>query len=178
MTRNEVFVAIAALLQASLMKIVEFVALPVLHRPDLLLTLAVVVGWSSHPWAAAWSGFALGLIDDLIGGRALGVRAVSLGLAAAVSSSLKRLIRPDAALSKMVAASISATVADLLSFAALRGRGSGVTGTYFIRWIWPATVVWAVVLVLPADWVTRRLAQGLGRLWPAPDETRRRERTV
>lgn len=166
MTRAEISIAVAALVLTPAFKVVEFVALPVLYRPDFLLVLAVAVGWHSDVWSAAPAGFALGLLEDLFVGRFPGQRAVSLAAAAAISSSLKRLISPDSALSKVIAAVVSAAAADLASFVILRSGGIDASVTYLVRWIWPVSVAWSAFLVLPVESVTRRFAGLLGRLWP------------
>jgi rod shape-determining protein MreD len=167
MTRAEVAIAAAALILAPLFKAFEFVLLPVLYRPDFLLALAVAVGWSSDLWTAATAGFTLGLLEDLFAGRALGTRALSMALAAVTSSFVKRLINPDSVLSKVIAAMVSAALADAASFAILRARGIEVGLIYFVRWIWPVSVGWSAVLVLPVGSITHRLARILSRLWPS-----------
>lgn len=167
MTRSESLVALSAIILGIVAKAFEFIALPVSFRPDLLVVLAVSVGWACEFWTSVPAGFALGLLEDLITGRALGSRAISLSIAAATASLLKRFISPDAVLSKVIAALVAATVADVASFALLRAMGIEVGLMNFVRMIWPSTAAWSVVLVLPLDAVNRRFALFLGRFWPA-----------
>ncbi len=173
MTRSDLLVALSALVLAPLFKAVEFIVLPVAYRPDLLVVLAISVGWTCEFWTAVPGGFIVGLVEDLLTGRALGSRAISLALAASTSTLLKRFVSPDAALSKVIAALVSAAVADAMNFAILRGMGIPAGLYNFLRVIWPATVAWSAVLVLPLDSLNRRFALLLGRLWPAGEEKRK-----
>jgi rod shape-determining protein MreD len=169
MTRNESLAVVSALVLGILFKAFEFIVLPVAYRPDLLVILAVSVGWACGFWASAPAGFALGLLEDLISGRAPGCRAISLSVAAATSTMLKRLISPDAVLSRVIAALLSTFVADAVSYGILRATGLEIGLQYVLRVILPASVVWSMVLILPLGGMNRRFALLLGRIWPAKE---------
>ncbi len=170
MIRKEALVALSAVPLAFLFKALEFVALPFMYRPDLLLVLAVAVGWASGFWMSFPIGFVVGLIEDLISGRAPGSRAVSLSLAALTSSLIRRFVNPDSALSKMISAALSAVIADAACFGVLRAMGIGIGFDYSVRTILPASVAWAAALILPVDSMLRRLVAFFGRFWPAKEE--------
>lgn len=174
MIRKEGLAAISAVILAVLFKAVEFVALPVRYRPDLLMVLAVVVGWICGFWMSFPIGFVLGLVEDLITGRAPGSRALSLSLAAVTSSIIKRFVNPDSVLSKVISAVVSTALADAACFGILRAMGVGIGLDHSIRMILPASVAWSALLVLPIDSAVRRLASFFGRFWPA-NEDRERE---
>lgn len=172
MSRREAFMAATALILAPVLKMFESVVLPVSYRPDFLVVLAVSSGWSCDVWVAAPSGFAIGLVEDLLTGRAPGMRSISLAVAALAASLVKRVVSPDSLVSKVLAALASAGVADVASFAILRATGVRVDLVYFLRSILPVTVVWAGLLMLPVDFILTRVSQAFARLWPA----RRRDR--
>lgn len=167
MTRREGFVALTGVLLSPLFKIFESVAVPAGFRPDFLLLLAVSCGWSCDVWAAAPAGFAVGLVEDLIVGRALGMRSASLAAAAVTASLLRRVINPDSAVSKILAALASAVVADAASLVILRSAGVELGYQYLARKILPVTVAWAGVLALPMDFIVTRISRALSGLWPA-----------
>jgi rod shape-determining protein MreD len=167
MIRNEGLAAIASLLLAVLLKSVEFVVLPVQYRPDLLVVLAASLGWACGLWMSFPLGFVLGLLEDLFFGRALGQRAISLGVASMMASLLRRFVNPDSALSKALTAGISSVLADAVGFVTLRAMGIEVGFQYWVRMILPATAAWSVVLILPVDGLQRRLAEFIGRIVPA-----------
>ena len=169
MTPREAAFALTALFFTPILKLAEFVALPTLYRPDLLLVLTAVISRSLHPWAAAPVGFAVGLIEDLLVGRALGVRAVSLALAGVVSSLLKSVLDPDSAFSKVLCAAAAAFSADAASFGMLRIRGTAVGVVYLLKWVLPGTLLWAAALAVPMGAVAERLARGIVRIWPSSD---------
>ena len=167
MIRNEGLAAIASLLLAVLLKSVEFVVLPVQYRPDLLVVLAASLGWACGLWMSFPLGFVLGLLEDLFFGRALGQRAISLGVASMMASLLRRFVNPDSALSKALTAGISSVLADAVGFVTLRAMGIEVGFQYWVRMILPATAAWSVVLILPVVGLQRRLAEFIGRIVPA-----------
>lgn len=167
MTRREMFVVLTAVALAPVLKVFEFVALPVVHRPDFLVVLSVVCGWACDVWVAAPAGFIVGFVEDLLVGRAPGSRSVSLMVAAVAASLLKRVINPESLLSKFIAALSSAFVADAVNYAVLRSMGVALSLNYFARHILPATIVWAGALVLPVDFIIVRISHSLARLWPA-----------
>lgn len=171
------FHIITALLTAVLAKVVESVMLPAVRSPDLLVVLAACVGWSCDLWNALPAGFAIGLIEDLIVGRALGSRAISLAVAAAAVSALKRFINPDSFSSKILAALASATLADLVTWAILRSMRMGIAATFFVREIWLPSALWSLLLIGPLHAVIRRTAAGLQNLWPSSG-TKGRETAV
>jgi len=173
MTRRDAGFTLAALMLAPIFKLVEFVALPPLYRPDLLALLTAAAGRSLDPWVAAPVGFAVGLIEDLFVGRALGVRAVSLALAGVTSSLLKSVLDPDSAFSKMLGASAGTVTADVISFGILRARGTSVGLAYLLRYVIPGTLVWALALALPVGAAAERLARCIVRIWPSSDEGRK-----
>ena len=173
MTRREIASALSAFFLAPVFKVVEFVALPAAYRPDFLVVLAAVVGWSSDVWSAAPVGFALGLLEDLFVGRVLGMRAMSLALASAISSVLKGALNPDSVFSKAISAGVAAAAADIASFSILRARGINVGVLYLLRWVLPATVAWSAVLAVPVGAAANGLARGIARLWPSPGEGRK-----
>ncbi len=173
MTRNETLTIASGILLAIIAKALEFVVLPVRYRPDLLVVLAVAIGWGSGFWASLPAGFGLGLIDDLVFGRAPGSRAVSLAIASVSASTLRRFMNPDSILSKAVSALFSSAVSDVACFGMLRAMGVEVGLQYSFRTILPATVAWSVVLIVPVGGMVRRLSLLLGRLWPANEDVGR-----
>ena len=175
MTRREALASISAVVLAIAFKAIEFVMLPVRYRPDLLIVLAVSVGWACGFWMSFPVGFVLGLLEDLISGRAPGSRALSLALAAMTSSIIKRFVNPDSVLSKLISAILSTAVADVACFGVLRAMGIEIGLDYSIRMILPASVAWSALLILPVDSMVRRLSHFLGRLLPAKED---REREV
>jgi len=170
MTRKEGLAAIASLLLVVLFKSLEFVVLPVKYRPDLLAVLAASLGWACGLWMSFPLGLVLGLVEDLFFGRALGVRAISLGVASMTASLLKRFANPDSLLSKAIVAGISAVFCDAAGFAVLRAMGIGISLQYSVRTILPATVAWSIILILPVDGLQRRLAGLIGRIVPARED--------
>jgi len=174
MTRREALAAISAVVLAVLFKAVEFVTLPVRYRPDLLVVLAVSTGLACGFWTSFPIGFVLGLIEDLVSGRAPGSRAISLSLAAMTSSIIKRFANPDSVFSKLISAVLSTAVADAACFGVLRAMGIGIGLDYSVRMILRASVAWSVLLILPVDSIARRFSHFLGRFWPV-NEDRERE---
>ncbi|MGE5580027.1 MAG: rod shape-determining protein MreD [Bacillota bacterium] len=170
MTRKEGLAAFASLFLAISLKSVEFVVFPVKYRPDLLVVLAASLGWASGLWMSFPLGFVLGLLEDLIFGRALGQRAISLAVASMTASLLRRFVNPDSALSKALVAVISAVLADAAGFATLRAMGIEIGLQYSVRMILPATAAWSLILILPIDALQRRLAGLIGRIVPAGED--------
>lgn len=173
MTRREALASLSAVLLAVMFKAVEFVALPVTHRPDLLMVLAVSVGWTCGFWTSVPSGFILGILEDLFTGRAPGSRAISLCVASTVTTTMRRFVNPESVVSKAMAALVSTVLADAACFGAMRAAGVEIGLTYAARAILPASVAWSVILILPVDAVARRFAAFLGRFWPAREDKER-----
>lgn len=174
---RDAFIISLTLLLAVLAKIVESAALPALMGPDLLVVLAGCVGWSCDLWNAVPAGFAIGLLEDVIIGRALGARSVSLALAAASASALRWFINPDSLSSKVIAAFFAATLADFSTWLILGLRGISIPGSHFIKAIWIPTALWSVLLMGPAETAIRKAAGFIGRYFPS-SETKGRETVV
>lgn len=167
MTRHEISVVVLAIFVAPLAKMVEFAALRAVGGPDFLAVLAVSVGWSCDLWSAGPAGFILGLIEDLISGRALGTRAVSLALAAFLASGLRRFLNPDSLSSKMIAAFAGTALADLASWAILLSLGIPITYAHFAKSIWIRSALWSAFLIGPVEALMRRAAGSIQSLLPS-----------
>lgn len=164
---RDAFVILASVLFAAVAKIAEAALLPASRGPDLLVVLAACVGWSCDLWNALSAGFALGLIEDLILGRALGLRAVSLTLAALTASGLRQFINQESLSSKVIVGIVSSTVSDLVAWGILASMGMAIEGSHFVRAIWIPSALWSALLIAPAEAVTVRTAVFLHGLWPS-----------
>lgn len=173
MSRREGSIIAVAVLLAPLAKMVEFAAIPAIGGPDILVCLAICVGWSCDVWNALPAGFALGLIEDIVTGRALGSRAVSLALAAALAAGMKRVVNPDSLSSKALAALCGTTLADCVTWGILALMGIHIATTHFLRGILVPSALWAAALVGPLEFTVKRLASAVQSVWPAPGRTGR-----
>ncbi len=167
MSLGDGFVITATLLLAPLAKMVEFAAAPAIGGPDILAVLAVCLGWSCDIWNALPAGFALGLIEDVVTARALGSRAVSLTLAAALAYGMKRIMNPDSLSSKALAALSASTLADFSTWGILWSMDIRIAATHFVRAIWVPSALWSLALIGPLDFGVRRLARAVQAVWPA-----------
>lgn len=170
MSRKDAFTLISAVFLAPFLKVVETVALAPVKRPDLLLVLAASTGWSTGISAAIPAGFVIGAFDDVLCGRALGSRALSLAVAAVLSSFVKNLVNQDSWLAKMVTVAGSAVMSDFVGFGILRATGVALSFPYFLRSILPLGAIWTPILVIPMGFILSRLTRAFSGLWPASSE--------
>lgn len=159
-------VIVVSLILAPLAKVVESVAAPATGGPDLLLVLAVCVGWLCDPWHATPAGFALGLVEDLVVARCLGSRAIPLAIAALLAGSLKSILSQESLSSKTLAALAGSTVADYATWGILAAKGIRIVPLYFVRSIWMPSALWAAFLVGPMHFALMRLAAWAGSVLP------------
>lgn len=159
---------------APLLKIAEFVLLSPVRRPDLLMVLAIAVGWIGEPWASAPVGFGIGLVEDLLVGRALGVRAATLAACAALASAGRRALNPEPVASRCLVAFIVSGFGDLLSYGLLRMLGFSISPSVLIRYVLPWTSAWSAALVVPFYPLLRRVWRAAARYWPDTVEEARR----
>jgi rod shape-determining protein MreD len=167
MSAGDGFVITATLLLAPLAKMVEFAAAPAIGGPDILTVLAVCLGWSCDIWNALPAGFALGVIEDVVTARALGSRAVSLALAAALACGMKRVMNPDSLSSKALAALGGSTLADFATWGILWSMEIRIAATHFLRAILGPSALWSLALIGPLDFGVRWLARVVQAVWPA-----------
>ncbi len=131
------------------LKLSEFVLLSPALRPDVLMAISVSVGWMGEPWATAPLGFGIGLVEDVLVGRALGTRAASLAVCACLASLSRKVVNPDLAVSRCLAAMIVSVCGDLLSYGLYSMLGFSIKSSFLFNRILTATAVWSLVLALP-----------------------------
>lgn len=166
--------AVVIAIVAPLLKIAEFVLLPPARRPDLLMVLAIAVGWIGEPWASAPVGFGIGLMEDVLVGRALGVRAATLAACAGLASAGKKALNPEPVVSRCLIAFLVSGFGDLLSYGLLRMLGFSISPSVLVSHVLPWTSVWSAALAVPFYPILRRVWGAAARCWPdAVEEARR-----
>lgn len=173
MTRREICTCLLALILTPVMKALEFSALPAINRPDLLMILAIIVGLASDVWVALPGGFLVGMLEDLITMRAPGTRAVSLAIAAATASSLRRFFSPDAIPSRLLITFLGSLAGDLAAYGLLRLMGVSI-GLIHFRTVLFYSLAWSVGTVLPIGFVVNKAVNVLLAVFPGDDEPDRR----
>lgn len=119
-------------------------------HPDLLLGIVVLAALSRRPPSAAFTGFCLGLIRDLLYGRPVGYEAVPLALIGWTVGSLGRSVYRDSLATHVVVLFGAAVAKSLAGFLVLRGGELGGIAPYLLRVALPDAA--ATALLVPILW--------------------------
>ncbi len=165
MTRRQWHIAVLAIVLSPVFKAVEFVAFPGGSRPDLLLLLVISASLTCDMWDSIPLGFLIGLLEDLVAKRLLGVRAISLAIAAGTVSLGSTALGPDTAVSKLALAFAASITGDAAAFLVLRGLGLPFSMSYF-RTVLMETLFWSVILVIPVNAIMAKLARFVSNILP------------
>ncbi len=165
MTRKQWQTVILTVALSPVFKAIEFVAFPGGRKPDLLLLLVISVSLTCDMWDSMPLGFIVGLLEDLAAKRFLGVRAISLALAAGTVSLGSKALNPDAAISKLALAFAASVTGDAAAFLVLRGLGLSFSLSYF-KTVLLGTLFWSVMLVIPINAIMTKLVQLLSNILP------------
>ncbi|MGI6643998.1 MAG: rod shape-determining protein MreD [Bacillota bacterium] len=168
MTRREALTVIPGLFFVPLLKILEFVVFPGPKSPDLLIVLVICIGMTCDVWNALPTGFLIGLLEDIIGWRILGLRAISLALAAGAAAIGARGLNPDSLISRLTLSAVASIVGDAAAFGVIRWMGLPLSPSFFKDVLFN-TVIWSLVLVVPINWGLSSIARFGARLFPSED---------
>jgi rod shape-determining protein MreD len=119
-------------------------------HPDLLLGIVVLAALNRRPPSAAFTGFCLGLVRDLLYGRPIGYEAVPLAAVGWVVGSLGRSVYRDSLATHVVVLFGAAVAKSLVGFLVLRGGELGGIASYLLRITLPDAV--ATALLVPVLW--------------------------
>jgi rod shape-determining protein MreD len=150
--RRELVAAVIALVISLPLKLFEFVFLPSIARPDLLMVLSISAGYTAGWNYGIYAGFLIGLLEDVFVGRVLGVRALSLAVAALISASTRDYVTPDAILPRALLSGGSALIGDSAAYVLLSAKGRSVTFRHFVSHILKYGIIWSIVLALPVSY--------------------------
>jgi len=173
MTRRELFTILTALVLSPVLKALEFSVFPAVNRPDFLTVLAVTIGLSCNGWVALPGGFLIGLLEDLTILRAPGARAVSLAVAAATASSLRRFLSPESLPSRVLIALLGNLAGDLTCYGLLRLMDIRIGFQYFGT-VLGFSLVWSAAALLPVGFVVKRVVNLIFALFPDDSDQDRR----
>ncbi|HHY68621.1 MAG TPA: hypothetical protein PLB36_02260 [Bacillota bacterium] len=166
MTKRDIALVFISILLALLTLSVKYVYLGGLGRPDLTLGLVCAVGWTCSWPVTLITAFAVGIIQDLLIGRYIGLSALSLLVAAMTMSGMRGPLNPELALSPVLAGALSALTSDFAAYLGLLLVKAAVEWGFFLRGILYFDVIWNVVAVLPfcllISWISSQLAE----VWP------------
>lgn len=146
MKRLAVLFALSLLAEA--FRISLLARLPV--HPDLLLGIVVLAALERRPTSAAFTGFCLGMVRDLMYGRPIGYEAVPMALIGWMVGSLGRSVYRDALATHIVVLFGASVAKSLAGFLVLRGGELSGLVPYLLRITLPDAV--ATALLVPVLW--------------------------
>jgi rod shape-determining protein MreD len=119
-------------------------------HPDLLLGIVVLAALDRRPPAAAFTGFCLGIIRDLLYGHPVGYEAVPLALVGWMVGSLGRSVYRESLATHIVVLFGAGVARSLAGFLVLRGGELGGLAPYLFRVTLPDAA--ATALLVPVLW--------------------------
>jgi rod shape-determining protein MreD len=166
MTKRDAVLIVLCVLLAFLAMSVEYVYLGGPGKPDLTLGLVCAVSWVCSWPVGLIAAFLVGVIEDIIIGRFVGISALSFLVAAMTMMGMRGPLNPDMVLSPAIAAVISAITSGLVSYAALLSFGTHIHWKFFLRGILYYDAIWSLIMIFPFYLLFRGVSRSLEKMWP------------
>lgn len=139
---------------------------------DPAAALVSAIGWRWGTLAGFVSGFAVGLLEDCLVSRFIGLRAIGLAVTGCVSGGLRQVMDRDALFAMSFAAAMACVAGDVAVYVCLWLLNLRLNPQFLLRRILPYQAASGAVLVVAGDVLVGLLARQY--LWALRKRPRRR----